>query len=893
MHTRDMNVARWETISSVFAHALERPEGERLSFVAEACGSDADLRREVEALLARQQEADAFFDAFAETITPERIHTAPQDLSGKVIGPYRLTRLLGRGGMGVVYLAERNEGGFEQRVALKLLPYGVSHEHVQRFQAERQMLARLKHPHIARLLDGGLTEDGTPYFVMDFVDGVPLTTYCDTQALSVDQRLVLFQQVCSAVQYAHQNLIVHRDLKPSNILVDAKGRVKLLDFGIAKLLDEQPDLGEGMPRTQTGLRLMTPEYASPEQVRNESITTASDVYQLGVLLYELLTGRRPYQLGQRMLREVERVILEEEPTRPSTALTTQAVDEATATAISRVRQSAPDRLRRRLRGDLDYIILKALRKEAPRRYSSAEAFAADVQRHLAGLPVQAQPDRLGYRVRKFVRRNRALLGALTFVFVALSVGLGAAVWQGRVAAQERDRAERQLLFASEISGFMKGMFFYFANALPPDVSPSPLEVLQEGVVQAEQLNNDPELAGAVLHEVADLHMWIQEYERADTLFNRVMALRQGAEGRMKVLERLATSARLQGDLDRARPLYEEAVALGEATLDPEDEALAFVLNTYAIHLEKQGDFDAAEDVQRRLVAMRRTLPLDQHANRAQLAVVLDNLGVTLSRKGDLRGAFEVSEEAYHHRSRIEQDMAGESGDIPWSLSNLVSFHFLLGEWDEAMSMVDELIARATRVYGADHTLAVGGHRLKASILIERGDVDAAEDLITSALEANGSGSYPDLREKRNLQGLMGRIYQHRGQLEAADSVFSALWREVYPGVEATGKSTEAGVIALRRGLVAAEAQNNDEAARWLAQGLQVEEATFTAGHYRIGLAHVRLAEGVGRLGQHAEAVMHLETGLPILVEQLGQSHPYTQQAYDLQAASREALNQPE
>ena len=357
------------------------------------------------------------------------------------LGPYRLIREIGHGGMGTVYLGVRDDDVFQKRVAIKVLKRGMDTDSiVRRFRHERQILASLEHPFIASLLDGGSTPDGRPYFAMEYVEGQPIVDYCDTQRLDTPARLALFRHVCTAVQYAHQNLVIHRDIKPANVLVTADGTPKLLDFGIAKLLN--PELGgHTLAPTAPGLQLMTPEYASPEQVRGETVTTASDVYSLGVLLYELLAGRLPYRLTSRTPADIVRIVCESEPVRPSTAITQIDRD---ATAETRPRLTVDvDRLRRQLAGDLDNIVLKALSKEPQRRYASVDQFSEDVRRHLVGLPVLARKDTWGYRTTKFVRRNRALVGAGVVTFVVLVAGIVATAWQAREARAERARAEQR------------------------------------------------------------------------------------------------------------------------------------------------------------------------------------------------------------------------------------------------------------------------------------------------------------------------------------------------------------------------------------------------------------------------------------------------------------------
>jgi non-specific serine/threonine protein kinase/serine/threonine-protein kinase len=440
--------------------------------------------------------------------------SAYRPIDGLRIGPYRLIREIGRGGMGTVYLAGRSDDAFQKRVALKVLKRGMDTDAiVRRFRNERQILASLDHPFISGLLDGGTTPDGLPYFAMEFVEGHPIDEYCDAQHLDTTARLQMFMKICSAVQYAHQNLIIHRDIKPANVLVTADGTPKLLDFGIAKLLN--PDLdGHTLAPTAEGSPLMTPEYASPEQVRGEVVTTATDVYSLGVLLYELLTGRRPYELTSRTPAEIARVVCNSVPERPSTAVTrtptthteaiTSEAGSADAPAASeRPPSFDPQRLRRRLAGDLDNIVLKALNKEPARRYVSVDQFSEDIRRHLTGLPVIARKDTIGYRTAKFVRRNRTSVAAAILILVALIAGIVGTSWQARAARRERARAEQRF---EDVRQLANSALLDFHDAIRdlPGSTPARRLLVSKGLEYLDKLARDAgdrpdlrrELAGA-------------------------------------------------------------------------------------------------------------------------------------------------------------------------------------------------------------------------------------------------------------------------------------------------------------------------------------------------------------------------------------------------------------
>jgi non-specific serine/threonine protein kinase/serine/threonine-protein kinase len=440
-----MTPERWQQVKELFNAAMECETGLRAAFLDQSCAGDQELRAEVEALLAEEEKLGSFIAAPVAQAAPK---LGQNDQEGRRIGPYRIVREIGHGGMGTVFLAVRDDDQFKKQVAIKLIRHGLNVDYiVSRFRYERQILASLDHPNIARLLDGGTTEDGLPYFVMEYIEGVPIDDYCDEQRLNNEARLKLFRKVCSAVRYAHQNLIVHRDIKPGNILITNDGEPKLLDFGIAKILDAEAFPGT-VPATRTWERPMTPAYASPEQARGLPVTTSSDIYSLGVLLYEMLTGHRPYQVSEGGLpHEMARVICEQEPERPSTVVS--RVEEITQSgrgetvritpdSVSRLRDTPHARLRRQLKGDLDNIVLMALRKEPQRRYASVEHFSEDIQRYLDGHPVIARKDTFTYRSAKFIKRNKTGVAAAALVVASLLSGIVVSVRQARIAERRFD-----------------------------------------------------------------------------------------------------------------------------------------------------------------------------------------------------------------------------------------------------------------------------------------------------------------------------------------------------------------------------------------------------------------------------------------------------------------------
>ncbi|MGA7078855.1 MAG: protein kinase, partial [Terriglobales bacterium] len=452
---------KWDQVKELFALALERDPGERSSFLRQACAGDDSLRTEIESLLSSFDSAPAFLE---DCPAADLLSAQSRGMTGRKIGAYRVVREIGQGGMAVVYLGERDDQNYRKQVAIKMVKPGIDTEQVlHRFRNERQTLAALDHSNIVKLLDGGSSEDGSPFLVMEYVEGLPIDQYCDLYKLTVDDRLRLFCEVCSAVQYAHEKLVIHRDLKPANILIAKEGVPRLLDFGIAKLLN--PESYQTALVTGTDWRPMTPEYASPEQIRGHAVTTATDVYSLGILLFELLSGHRPYRSAGQSLLEMERLVCETDPEKPSVVIhrTEESVSRngearaaITPESVSSERGLQPAELRRKLRGDLDTIVMKALRKEPERRYGSVAEFSQDIERYLAGVPVRARKATIAYRSGKFLHRHReALAAALT----VLAIVAGMAIWQmhrfsrQRATAAEARNAQVQARRSVAILGF--------------------------------------------------------------------------------------------------------------------------------------------------------------------------------------------------------------------------------------------------------------------------------------------------------------------------------------------------------------------------------------------------------------------------------------------------------
>ncbi|MGE0440663.1 MAG: tetratricopeptide repeat protein [Gemmatimonadales bacterium] len=678
--------ARWARIEQLFDQAEKLPSDQRAAFLAAECGPDDALRQEVESLLAAAGPGDpalgaAVADAWA---------TAAHRIDGTRIGPYQIIRELGRGGMGAVFLAERADGAYEGTVAIKVTREGMANaDLLRRLRTERQILASLQHPNIARLLDGGTTDRGVPYVVMEYVEGARIDRYCDEHRLSVRDRLELIRILASAVEHANRNLVVHRDIKPSNILVTADGTPKLLDFGIAKLLEE----GDG-DVTRTAIPLLTPAYASPEQIAGEQITTASDVYSLGMVCYEILTGRLPYQVsGARSAADLARIVSESQVTRPSDAVT----EEPTSDVAAR-RSSTADQLRRTMSGDLDAILLTALRKEPERRYRSAGDFAADLGRYLEGRPVQARPDTFGYRTAKFVQRHR--LGVTATVAAAAAL-IGAVAFYTNRLASERNRAVAERTKAEHVTAFLTSVF---ALANPEETGGrqmTAVDLLNRGAQRVrDSLDADPETQAAMMHTIAQAYVKL-------------------------------------GQTDSARRLFDDALARRERALGPESPEVAQTLMALGEWYYEKGIYDSAETFNQRAVAIQaKTLGDDDPAR----ALGLYNLGWISYTRGNLQAADSLTRQSLAARIRIHGVDHPETAESQNSLGVIL---FQLGQYQPAESLLRTALATREKHLGPSNPLTEFVVNNLAVLLEARGELVAAESLYRRVVTTDTALYGPD------------------------------------------------------------------------------------------------------------------------------------------------------
>lgn len=853
---------RWQQIRSVFERALEVPPEARPALLAELCAGDDALRSEIDRLLAADARAHRLLEApvgeFAPALLDEIARESPDGpgMAGRRLGAYRLLRGVGRGGMGTVYLAERADGQFEQRVAVKLLRRGLDTDDLlQRFLAERQILASLNHPNIARLLDGGATEDGRPYLVMEYVEGRPIDVYCDESRLAVRERLEHFLTVAEALRHAHRNLVVHRDLKPSNILVSRAGEVKLLDFGIAKLLAEGEQGSGTGPYTRAGTLPMTPEYATPEHVKGESVTAASDIYQLGLLLYELLTGRRAHALTGRTPGEIERVICEEEPPRPSTVVTravrapTPNIDGTrSAESLARARRTTPDRLRKRLRGDLDAIVLQALRREPERRYSSVEALLEDVRRHLARRPVRARGESRAYRARKFVRRNRWGVAAVAVVLsllagYAVTISVQAGQIRAALAVAELERAK-----AEEVSGFLMGLFEATRPERARGEEVTAQDLLAQGVERAEELGDAPEVRARMLAVIG------------------------------KTYHRL-------GMYDEAQELYERSLALRQEHLGPTDAQIAEGLNDLGVLLKDRADYAAAEPLLRRAIAMRREVLGDEHVD---LAVSLDELGRLLDARGDHAGAEPLFREGLAMRRRL---LGNEHHETASSLNSVGLVLRVQGDTEGAEPLFREALAIYRTLYGEDHPWVATLKNNLALVLIDRQDLASAEDLLLEALEFDRAAleaNHPTVLIRMNH---LGTVYREQERYEEADSLIGQAARMGRPVFG--DQHPRLASFLLNHGRVFLGRGEAGQAEPILGEALEILQAALPEGDWRIAEAEGWLGQAVAQLGRYDEAEPLVLESFVTLEGRWGAGDPRTRVALERVLAFYDAWGRPD
>ncbi len=862
-----MDAARWERIQALFHEVADLARPAQRAFLEAESPEDPALMEEVLAMLEEDARSDSLLDRdaayVAGQVLEERI---PPALLDQNFGPYRMTRMLGQGGMGVVYLAEREDLG--SVAAIKILRDSwLSPDRRERFASEQRTLAQLNHPSIARLYDASTLPDGTPWFVMEYVEGVPLTTFCEEHASSITERLRLFRAVCEAVEHAHRHLIVHRDLKPSNILVTPDGSVKLLDFGIAKQLDS---LAGPVDQTKTGLRMMTPAYAAPEQILGEPIGMHTDIYTLGVVLYELLTGRLPFDLSNRTPGAAEAVIVTDEPLRPSAA----------------AKQPAS----RRAWADLDVLCLTAMRKEPERRYRTVEALIRDIDHYLGGEPLDARADTFGYRLSKYVRRNWrpvSAAGAAIIVVIGLVVSYTVRLTTARNAAvAEAGRTQR-------IQHFMLNLFQGGDEAVGPADSLHVVTLVDRGVQDARSLDGQPAVQAELYETLGGIYQQLGKLDRADSLLRRALDQRRALFGsdNAEVGKSLVALGRLrlaQAEYKEAERLIRDGLEVSKRHLRPDHPAIASATVALGQVLEESGQYDAGIKVLEQAVGLRSAAARGGPPS-ADLAASMRELANTHFYAGHLAVADSLDRLVL----AITRTLNGERHPlVAEDLINLGAVQQEWGHYKEAEQYYRQALDITQAFYGPNHyKTAAGLTVLGRALRFEPQGNDEAARLFEQALvirERVFGKVHPQVASTLNEMGGVALARNRFAEAEVLARRVLAIYRTVYGGKHAF---TGVGVSNLASVYVAQ--QQYARAEPLYREAIEIFTESQGAEHLNTGIARIKLGRTLLRQRRYAEAVRETLAGYQILTKQTDPGVSWLVNAREDLVAAYDSLGQPD
>jgi eukaryotic-like serine/threonine-protein kinase len=802
--------ARWQQIQSLFVQLADVDSGARAAQLDLSCGDDNSLRASMESLLDIDASGEDPLSNAVGAAADALLEAHRDRLIGTRVGPYRIVSILGQGGMSTVYRAERDDSRYQQTVAIKVLQNAGLHPQLRsRLHSERHILATLDHSSIARLIDSGELADGTPYLVMEHVGGEPIDVYCDSRSLGIRERIELFLAVCCAVHYAHRNLVVHRDIKAANIIVTGKGTPKLLDFGIAKLLAPE-NLSHTLPVTRLQERMLTPENAAPEQILGQPITTATDIYELGVLLYQLLTGRSPYRLLSYSQLQLERAICMDEPARPSQTVVTKQKGESDAdrSRIAERRGLSPQRLRTRLSGDLDAIVAMAMRKEPDRRYASVEALADDLQRHLLGQPVRARHGDWRYNAGKLLRRNLFAVAAAGALFVGLAVIAGMTLWQNHRIGIARDAAAQQRDRAQQVSAFLVDVFSQADPFNAQGREATAKDLLDRGAEKISgNIHLQPEVRAQLLESIGLAYRRQGLNERAIPLFEQAVAIRReqlpvDSGNLAAALADLARALADGGHLSAAEGYLLQAVALSHSSAAPPSVQSADILIQYGhFLLNAKSDSENATKAFKDALLIYRRDPGDQHI---QIATAFSALSAAAMWSGDYRAAEQ------YQRESLNILTATEARNHPDHAMSLAALGYILterGKYPEAGRMLNEALEIERSVFGQDNQRIASIELDLGTLYLREGDrvgaLAATDEALRIATERLGARHY-----------LMGYCLDARANLELNTNDLLAAERDARQALAVYAQSLPArhlyvattrqllGEIFVRRGQLA-------------------------------------------------------------------------------------------
>jgi len=866
-----MDNSRWERIQTVFHEAADLPTAQQDAFLRGVCGTDRELLEYVRAMLQEDSQPASVLDRNVAEVAQDVLSGAdPAQLPMREFGPYRLIRLLGEGGMGMVYLAERKDLG--TLVAIKFLRDAwLSPARRERFASEQRTLAQLNHPSIARLYDADVLSDGTPWFAMEYVEGVPLTEYCRANRSSVETRLQLFRAVCEAVQYAHSEAVIHRDLKPSNILVRQDGTIRLLDFGIAKQLES---LDASLNQTMTGLRLMTPAYASPEQIRGDRVGIHTDVYSLGVTLFELLTGQLPYDLSNLTPAEAASIIAEHEPGKPSSVSRSEIP----------LRGASP--MSKAAWADLDVLCLTAIHKDSTRRYRSAEALIRDIDHFLRAEPLEARPDNLSYRLGKFVQRNQrsVVIGAATVMLI-----IGILTFFTVRLAKARNAALAEAARTERIQKFMLNLFEGGDEAAGPADSLRVITLVDRGVLEAQTLNNDPKAQGELYQNLGDIYEKLGKFEQSDSLLQSALEVRKsvfGAESpeAAESLVELGLLRDAEGKYDEAERLVRQGLAINNQKLSPTHPSVAQATSALGKILEDRGSYDAAIEVLQEAVKLQAA----QGGSTTDLAETLTELANSHFYSGHYAASEALNQKVLAMDRKLYGDRHPHVAD---DLINLGAIKYDLGHYPEAEQFDRQALDITQSFYGQNHPATASALTILGRTLVSEGKSDEAANLLQQALvvEEKVYGKvHPRVAGTLNE---LGKILQQQGKLDEAEANFQRM-ADIYRAVYA-GKHYYIGIALCNLAGVYVERKDFAGAERLFREALQMYSQTLPPDHLNVGIARVRLGRALLMDKRYQDAENESRTGFEILGRQPSAPERWMQNARTDLVREYEVLHQPE
>lgn len=824
-----MQKKRWEKIESIIDEAISLSGIKRYNYIRKACEGDKRLFTEVKEILNAMEKSEktdflVSFSADQEDFITELLNTSTryyENWIGKTVGNFKITEILGTGGMSIIFKAERTGGSFSQEVAIKLLQRELqTPETIQRFHIEQEILAGLKHPNIAQLYDGGVTREGIPYLIMEYIDGMPVDDYCNKHRLTIDERIQLFRDVCSAVQHSHSNLIIHRDLKSDNILVTSDGIVKVLDFGIAKFLD--PALSEhAVLETRPGQKLWTPQYAAPEQVKNEVPTTSTDIYALGILLHKLLTDTYPLDLKNKTINEIEHSIVHDVPVKPSEAINRLEH----ATDICKKRGLSKGELRKKLAGDLDELVLKAIRKDPDYRYTSVAQLMDDIDCYHQGLPLLAPKDTARYRLRKFVKRNKAVLTSIAAILVLIGTIVGYYTYQLSLRTEKAELGERK---ARKTMQVLVGIFRGADPTYQPGKDVTAREVLEKGTAYVRnEIDDQPEIRASLLDALGGIYKNLGEFEEAEPALREALDIRSNLYSGNHI--DLAASMHNWADYNMHTGNYGQALSY----------------------------FQQAAEMYKSLDNKRKYA-----SSRMELGWVYYETGNYHKADSLVTGALKINQHEFGHEHR----------EVARGYQYLAWIQNAQGHYEAADSLFRQALAIRENVYGNDHPLTAQTMQSLGRILYNKGNYETAEQMEMQALAVQRkilNNDHPEIATTLNILGLVKVRQQDYDEAET-------LFLEAIDIRERKFGSVHPDVLKSRNDLATVYFYKKDytRASREFKKVVESNKNLLGETHPEIATGLNNLAMTLQRAGRKEEALAYFRESIAVAEQNYGQGHNY-------------------